>query len=86
VSWKWLSGAKDDFDTEQAVELLLIGAAFGLMGMVWVSRVRFAGRFKAAIDVYAERQISRESGTGLSRGARKTTINPWFDASDLGRN
>jgi hypothetical protein len=49
------------------VELLLMGAAFGLMGIVWVSRARFARRFKAAIDVYAERQISRESGAGLSR-------------------
>lgn len=67
MSWKWLSGAEDDFDTEQAVELLLIGAAFGLMGMVCVSRVRLASRFKAAINVYTERQISRESGTGLSR-------------------
>jgi hypothetical protein len=49
------------------VELLLIGSGLGLMGIVWVSRARFTRRFNAAIDAYAERQISRESGTGLSR-------------------
>jgi hypothetical protein len=43
------------------VELLLIGAALGLSGIVWVSRVRSARRFNAAVDAYAEREISRES-------------------------
>jgi hypothetical protein len=42
------------------MELLLISAACGLTGMVWVSRVRFARRFNAAIDAYAELETSRE--------------------------
>jgi hypothetical protein len=43
------------------MELLLISAACGLTGMVWVSRVRFARRFNAAIDAYAELETIRES-------------------------
>lgn len=42
------------------MELLLISAAFGLTGMVWVSRVRFARRFSAALDVYTELEAIRE--------------------------
>lgn len=42
------------------MELLLISAAFGLTGMVWVSRVRFARRFNAALDAYTELEAIRE--------------------------
>jgi hypothetical protein len=60
------------------VELLLIGAALGLTGVVWVSRARAARRFNAALDAYAEREIGREwrrdgrhrvHGVGMPEGA-----------------
>ena len=43
------------------MELFLIGTALGLLGIVWVSRVRSARRLNAAVDAYAKREISRES-------------------------
>ena len=42
------------------MELLLISAAVGLTGAVWVSRARFARRFNAALAAYAELEMKRE--------------------------
>jgi hypothetical protein len=47
--------------TELTMELLLIGAAVGVTGIVWASRARFSRRLNAAVDAYAEREVSRES-------------------------
>ncbi len=44
------------------MELLLISAALGLTGAMWVSRSRFTRRFNAAIEAYAELEMLRETG------------------------
>jgi hypothetical protein len=43
------------------MELLLISAALGLTGAMWVSRSRFTRRFNAALDAYAELEMVRET-------------------------
>jgi hypothetical protein len=64
VSLLELCGAKGRFRRwESTVELLLVGAALGLTGVVWASRARFARRFNAALNSYADREISRERST-----------------------
>jgi hypothetical protein len=35
-------------------------ALTAILGIVWLSRVRAARRFNAALDAYAEREIERE--------------------------
>jgi hypothetical protein len=42
------------------MELVLIGAALGLTGIVWASRARYARRFNAALDAYTRREILRQ--------------------------
>ena len=46
--------------SERIMGLLLVSATLGLTGVVWVSRVRFARRFHAALDAYAELETVRE--------------------------
>ncbi len=52
------------------MELILIGAAFGLTGIVWVSRERFNRRFNSALDAYAELEINRERPRTVTRPPR----------------
>jgi hypothetical protein len=45
--------------TELTVKLLLLSAALSWIGIVWVSRKRFARRFQTALDAYADLEITR---------------------------
>jgi hypothetical protein len=53
--------------SEWTMEMILIGAAFGLTGIVWVSRERFNRRFNSALDAYAELEINRERPRTVTR-------------------
>jgi hypothetical protein len=44
------------------MELLLISAALGLTGAMWVSRTRFTRRLNAALEAYAELEMLRATG------------------------
>jgi hypothetical protein len=42
------------------MELVLIGTALGLTGIVWVSRAHYGRRFNAALDAYTKQEILRQ--------------------------
>jgi hypothetical protein len=40
-----------------------------LLGIVWLSRIRAAQRWNAAVEAYAERELARQQRTKLRRAA-----------------
>jgi hypothetical protein len=60
----WLGFAQD-----QVLLATLVLTLTALLAIVWLSRIRAAQRWNAAVEAYAERELAREQRRKLRRAA-----------------